>query len=214
VRSKSYGWWYGLSYEQIEPGGQTEQPSPSGVLRLRPRELAGFKFLTVSVAPHPVWPCPNPFQQAHISRLWRQKNMTVQFFCRMFWVQASQNTSVGKPADWAKVDINKRHCLAKFQCSTASTSDVLQADTISSNCGMSCMCYLLWNSMHHSCWYGFLAEKLQSVYGKPPPAASMAVGQFYNPQDGWVSLSLWSLVSTLYKKQVRSPYCSFSLFFL
>ncbi|CAK9226433.1 unnamed protein product [Sphagnum troendelagicum] len=83
----------GPSERQIEPGGQTEQPSPSGVLRLRPRELAGFKFLTVSVAPHP------------------------------------------------------------------------------------------------------------SVYGRPPPAASMAVGQFYNPQDGWMSLSLWSLVSTLYKKQ-------------
>lgn len=41
--------------EQTEPGGQTEQAPPSGVLRLSPTDMAGFKFLSVSVAPRPVW---------------------------------------------------------------------------------------------------------------------------------------------------------------
>lgn len=41
--------------EQTEPGGQTEQAPPSGVLRLSPSDMAGFKFLSVSVAPRPVW---------------------------------------------------------------------------------------------------------------------------------------------------------------
>lgn len=40
--------------EQTEPGGQTEQAPPSGVLRLSPSDMAGFKFLSVSVAPRPV----------------------------------------------------------------------------------------------------------------------------------------------------------------
>lgn len=39
---------------QIEPGGQSEQPPPSGVLHLSLHDLQGYRFLTVSVAPRPV----------------------------------------------------------------------------------------------------------------------------------------------------------------
>ncbi|KAJ8750106.1 hypothetical protein K2173_014021 [Erythroxylum novogranatense] len=38
---------------QVEPGSQTEQASPSAVLRLSPEEMQGYRFLTISVAPHP-----------------------------------------------------------------------------------------------------------------------------------------------------------------
>lgn len=41
---------------QIEPGSQTEQAPPSAFLQLTPEELHGFRFLTISVAPHPVIP--------------------------------------------------------------------------------------------------------------------------------------------------------------
>jgi hypothetical protein len=37
---------------QIEPGGQTEQVSPTGVSRLGPKDLAPFRYLTVSVTCH------------------------------------------------------------------------------------------------------------------------------------------------------------------
>jgi hypothetical protein len=37
---------------QIEPGGQTEQVSPTGVIRLGPKDLAPFHYLTVSVTCH------------------------------------------------------------------------------------------------------------------------------------------------------------------
>lgn len=37
--------------DQTEPGGQAEQASPSGVLQLSPEEMAGFRYLTISVAP-------------------------------------------------------------------------------------------------------------------------------------------------------------------
>lgn len=39
---------------QIEPGGQTEQAPPSAVFQLRPEDMHGFRFLTISVAPRPV----------------------------------------------------------------------------------------------------------------------------------------------------------------
>ncbi|CAM6043491.1 unnamed protein product [Sphagnum compactum] len=46
---------------QIEPGGQTEQASPTGVLRLGPKDLAEFRYLTVSVTTHqPVSGMPPP----------------------------------------------------------------------------------------------------------------------------------------------------------
>lgn len=45
--------------------------------------------------------------------------------------------------------------------------------------------------------------RLQSTSGRPPPAASMAVGQFYNPKDGKNVFSPWWFVSTAFKKKVR-----------
>ncbi|KAG6557641.1 hypothetical protein Mapa_000922 [Marchantia paleacea] len=83
----------GPSQAQIEPGGQTEQPPPSGVLHLSALDLQGFRYLTISVAPRP------------------------------------------------------------------------------------------------------------TVSGRPPPAASMAVGQFYNPKDGKTVFSPWWLLSSTYKQQ-------------
>ncbi|GKV41303.1 hypothetical protein SLEP1_g48851 [Rubroshorea leprosula] len=41
----------GPAPRQIEPGSQTEQPPPSAVFQLRPEEMNGFRFLTISVAP-------------------------------------------------------------------------------------------------------------------------------------------------------------------
>ncbi|XP_064993012.1 GPI inositol-deacylase isoform X5 [Musa acuminata AAA Group] len=43
----------GPAPRQIEPGSQTEQAPPSAFLQLTPEELHGFRFLTISVAPHP-----------------------------------------------------------------------------------------------------------------------------------------------------------------
>ncbi|KAL3677735.1 hypothetical protein R1sor_020691 [Riccia sorocarpa] len=83
----------GPSQAQTEPGGQTEQPPPSGILHLNAADLQGFRYLTISVAPRP------------------------------------------------------------------------------------------------------------TVSGRPPAAASMAVGQFYNPKDGKTVLSPGWLLSSTYKQQ-------------
>ncbi|PIA26435.1 hypothetical protein AQUCO_09300024v1 [Aquilegia coerulea] len=40
-----------------------------------------------------------------------------------------------------------------------------------------------------------------TVSGRPPPAASMAVGQFYNPEDGKRNFSPGSLLSSIYAQQ-------------
>ncbi|PPE01285.1 hypothetical protein GOBAR_DD01674 [Gossypium barbadense] len=42
----------GQAPRQIEPGSQTEQASPSALLHLGPEEMHGFRYLTISVAPH------------------------------------------------------------------------------------------------------------------------------------------------------------------
>ncbi|CAN8266237.1 unnamed protein product [Cochlearia groenlandica] len=42
----------GPAPKQSEPGSQTEQAPPSAVLRLGPEDMSGFRFLTISVAPH------------------------------------------------------------------------------------------------------------------------------------------------------------------
>ncbi|KAL2624469.1 hypothetical protein R1flu_008714 [Riccia fluitans] len=78
---------------QTEPGGQTEQPPPSGILHLNAADLQGFRYLTISVAPRP------------------------------------------------------------------------------------------------------------TVSGRPPAAASMAVGQFYNPKEGKMVLSPWWLLTSTYRQQ-------------
>ncbi|KAI3716595.1 hypothetical protein L1987_67578 [Smallanthus sonchifolius] len=43
----------GPAPRQIEPGSQTEQPPPSAVLWLDHKDMHGFRFLTISVAPSP-----------------------------------------------------------------------------------------------------------------------------------------------------------------
>nr|GEW49285.1 putative GPI inositol-deacylase PGAP1-like, alpha/beta hydrolase fold protein [Tanacetum cinerariifolium] len=43
----------GPAPRQIEPGSQTEQPPPSAVFWLEPKDMHGFRFLTISVAPSP-----------------------------------------------------------------------------------------------------------------------------------------------------------------
>ncbi|EXC31385.1 GPI inositol-deacylase [Morus notabilis] len=43
----------GPAPRQIEPGSQTEQPPPSAIFLLRPEDMRGFRFLTISVAPRP-----------------------------------------------------------------------------------------------------------------------------------------------------------------
>ncbi|GAB2284964.1 hypothetical protein Dimus_019419 [Dionaea muscipula] len=43
----------GSAPKQIEPGSQTEQPSPSAIFWIGPGDMEGFRFLTVSVAPRP-----------------------------------------------------------------------------------------------------------------------------------------------------------------
>ncbi|KAF8028921.1 hypothetical protein BT93_E1560 [Corymbia citriodora subsp. variegata] len=43
----------GPAPRQIEPGSQTEQPPPSAVFMLGPKDMRGFRFLTISVAPRP-----------------------------------------------------------------------------------------------------------------------------------------------------------------
>ncbi|KAM7267450.1 hypothetical protein ACFE04_009616 [Oxalis oulophora] len=43
----------GPAPKQIEPGSQTEQPPPSAIFWLAPKDMQGFKFLTISVAPRP-----------------------------------------------------------------------------------------------------------------------------------------------------------------
>ncbi|KAK9716519.1 hypothetical protein RND81_06G239000 [Saponaria officinalis] len=84
------------SPKQIEPGSQTEQPPPSAVFLLSPRDLKGFRFITISIAPP------------------------------------------------------------------------------------------------------------QSVSGRPPPAASMAVGQFFNPEKGAVKLSPSSILLSTYSQKEMS----------
>lgn len=38
----------------------------------------------------------------------------------------------------------------------------------------------------------------QTISGKPPPAVSMAVGQFFNPDAGRVEISPWSMLLSNY----------------
>ncbi|KAL8136253.1 uncharacterized protein LOC141713714 isoform X1 [Apium graveolens] len=45
----------GPAPRQVEPGSQTEQAPPSSVFKLDPKDMHGFKFLTISVAPPPVF---------------------------------------------------------------------------------------------------------------------------------------------------------------
>jgi len=42
----------------------------------------------------------------------------------------------------------------------------------------------------------------QSISGRPPPAASMAVGQFFNPKEGSQELSPWFMLQSSYSQKV------------
>jgi hypothetical protein len=49
-----------MLFKQVEPGSQTEQPPPSSFLLLSPEQMNGFRFITISVAPQPVFSCAIP----------------------------------------------------------------------------------------------------------------------------------------------------------
>lgn len=42
----------------------------------------------------------------------------------------------------------------------------------------------------------------QTISGRPPPAASMAVGQFLNPEEGKIDLSPWWMLQATYSQKV------------
>ncbi|RWW31147.1 hypothetical protein BHE74_00044160 [Ensete ventricosum] len=115
---------------QIEPGSQTEQAPPSAFLQLTPEELHGFRFLTISVAPHPVIP---------------------SFLCRYYFP--------------FRFVVPKANALCRG--------------------GLKLM--LMW-----------------TVSGRPPPAASMAVGQFFNPEEGEREFSAAMLLRSSYVQEVHA----------
>ncbi|XP_022633244.1 GPI inositol-deacylase isoform X1 [Vigna radiata var. radiata] len=46
-----------------------------------------------------------------------------------------------------------------------------------------------------------VAPRPQSISGRPPPAASMAVGQFFNPEEGSQELSPWFMLQSSYSQK-------------
>ena len=49
----------------------------------------------------------------------------------------------------------------------------------------------------------------QTVSGRPPPAASMAVGQFFNPEEGETEFSPSALLLSTYSQKVASAIANF-----
>lgn len=47
-----------------------------------------------------------------------------------------------------------------------------------------------------------LIFSIQTISGRPPPAASMAVGQFFNPDEGTSTLSVGRIVHSSYAPEV------------
>jgi hypothetical protein len=43
---------------------------------------------------------------------------------------------------------------------------------------------------------------IQTISGRPPPAASMAVGQFFNPEEGTSALSAARIIGSSYIPEV------------
>jgi len=43
---------------------------------------------------------------------------------------------------------------------------------------------------------------MQTVSGRPPPAASMAVGQFFNPEEGKIELPPLLMLQSIYSQKV------------
>ena len=50
--------------------------------------------------------------------------------------------------------------------------------------------------------YAWTDIYVQTISGRPPPAASMAVGQFFNPEDGQRKFSPGLSVHTIYAEEV------------
>ncbi|KAJ7535798.1 hypothetical protein O6H91_12G046400 [Diphasiastrum complanatum] len=70
----------GPAPRQIEPGGQTEQAPPSGLLLLSPKELHGFRFITISVAPRPtVSGRPPPATSMAVGQFFNPKDGSYKF---------------------------------------------------------------------------------------------------------------------------------------
>jgi hypothetical protein len=49
-----------------------------------------------------------------------------------------------------------------------------------------------------------LIFSIQMISGRPPPAASMAVGQFFNPAEGTSALSVAKIVRSSYVSEVSN----------
>ncbi|TVU11060.1 hypothetical protein EJB05_44622 [Eragrostis curvula] len=105
----------------VEPGSQTEQPPPSAFLLLSPEQMNGFRFITISVAPRPVFSCDIPVLF---------KNVVGAIIIHM------------------------------------NTERLLLV----------------------------LNFRIQTISGRPPPAASMAVGQFFDPEEGTIALSVGDII--------------------
>lgn len=45
---------------------------------------------------------------------------------------------------------------------------------------------------------------IQTISGRPPPAASMAVGQFFNPEEGASALSIGTIVRSSFAPEVSN----------
>ncbi|RVW93992.1 hypothetical protein CK203_034106 [Vitis vinifera] len=147
----------GPAPRQIEPGGQTEQAPPSAVFQLRPEDMHGFRFLTISVAPRPV--------------LFSVLFYELQSF---IWLSLSASTRFCETFD----------LFHNFNLVDAHEFDKRISETNSKD--------LLSQSV------GSIA---QTVSGRPPPAASMAVGQFFNPEEGETEFSPRALLLSTYSQK-------------
>ena len=49
-----------------------------------------------------------------------------------------------------------------------------------------------------------LIFSIQTISGRPPPAASMAVGQFFNPEEGTSALSVGTILRSSYVSEVSN----------
>jgi hypothetical protein len=45
---------------------------------------------------------------------------------------------------------------------------------------------------------------IQTISGRPPPAASMAVGQFFNPEEGASALSIGTIIRSSFAPEVSN----------
>ncbi|PKA55842.1 hypothetical protein AXF42_Ash018749 [Apostasia shenzhenica] len=70
----------GPAPRQIEPGSQSEQAAPSALLVLKPEEMHGYRFLTISVGPRPtVSGRPPPATSMAVGQFFNPKNGEKEF---------------------------------------------------------------------------------------------------------------------------------------